>query len=170
MSEADVAPRTRPSGLVRRIAEIWALLGGLLLIAVVLMNVWSVASGALLGAPLPGDFEMVEMGVAIAAFSFLPYCQLHDANVTADIFTAGASRFWLSVFALLGAVVALGFSLLLLWRMTAGMGDYMKYEETTAILQVPIWWAFPPILFSLALLAVAAAVTLAEAVLGARRN
>jgi hypothetical protein len=47
--------------------------------------------------------------------------------------------------------------------MTAGMLDYRRYQETTAILEIPQWCAFPPILVSLALLAAAAAVNLREA-------
>ena len=46
--------------------------------------------------------------------------------------------------------------------MWAGMYDYIKYEETTAILQVPHWWAFIPILISLVLLAVASILTLVD--------
>ena len=42
------------------------------------------------------------------------------------------------------------------------MYDYIKYEETTAILQVPHWWAFIPILISLVLLAVASFLTLVD--------
>ncbi len=54
------------------------------------------------------------------------------------------------------SLVALGFALLLLWRMYYGMLDQRDYGYTTAILQVPIWCAFVPILISLALLALAA--------------
>ena len=61
-----------------RIAEsaitIWALLGGVVLVAVVLMNTYSVI-GNNFGAPFPGDFEMTEMGVCVAAFAFLPFLQ-----------------------------------------------------------------------------------------------
>jgi TRAP-type C4-dicarboxylate transport system permease small subunit len=69
-------------------------------------------------------------------------------------------------FSLVASVVALGFGLLLLWRMQAGMADQRDYGYTTAILQVPIWWGFVPILGSLALLAAAAVVTLWEGARG----
>lgn len=139
----------------------WALLGGALLLVVILINVVSVIGGVV-WVPFPGDFELTEMGVAIAAFSFLPYCQLHHLNVTADIFTARASTRWIAIFRFAASLVALVFAIILLWRMYAGMGDQKLYNYTTAILQVPIWWAFLPILVSLALLAVAALLTLLE--------
>ncbi len=53
-----------------------------------------------------------------------------------------------------------GFSLLLLSRMYYGMLDQKAYEYVTTILQLPIWLAYIPILFSLVLLAVASLVTL----------
>ena len=151
------------SGLARIVIEIWALLGGCVLLLVVLMNVESVVASALFGKPFPGDFEMTQIGVAVAAFSFLPYCQLTGANVTADIFTSGVSKRWVAIFALAASLLALGFALLLAWRMWAGMLDQRSYDYTTAILQFPHWLAFIPILISLALLVVAAVITLGEA-------
>ena len=123
--------------------------------------------GGIFWKPFPGDFELTEVGVAIAAFAFLPYCQLTDANVTADIFTARASHAGSPHSGWSASLVALGFAVLLLWRMYRGMGDQREYGYTTAILQLPIWWAFVPILISLALLALAALVTLRR--IGRRR-
>lgn len=139
----------------------WALLGGFLLLAVVCMNVASVIGGVV-WKPFPGDFELTEIGVAIAAFAFLPYCQLTDANVTADIFTAKASPGLIAKFKMLAAVVALIFSLLLLWRMYEGMLSQKEYGYMTAILQFPIWLGFVPILISLVLLAAASTITLID--------
>lgn len=137
------------------------MLGGVLLLAIVVLNVASVL-GTLVGLPVPGDFEMTEMGVAVAAFAFLPYCQLARSNVTADIFTQGASPGTLALLSLLGSLIALGFSGLMLWRMYAGMIDQKTYSYETSILQIPVWLAYVPILISLALLAVAAVRTLVQ--------
>ncbi len=149
----------------------WALIGGGALLAVVCVNVLSVLGG-IFTSPFPGDFELSEMGVAVAAFAFLPYCQLTGANVTADIFTARAGPRALAVFGLLASTVALLFSSLLLWRMSLGMLDQRAYGYTTAILQVPVWWAYAAILVSLALLAVASLMTLVAALgaLGVHRR
>jgi len=154
-------------GLARSVITGWALLGGLVLVAVVLINVLSVIGG-IVWQPFPGDFEMTEIGVAVAAFAFLPYCQLVDANVTADIFTSWAPRRVTALLSLLASVIALGFGLLLAWRMYLGMLDQKAYGYTTAILQFPHWVAFVPILISLVLLAAAAAITLVESIRQAR--
>ena len=144
---------------VARVIELWALLGGIVLLAIVLMTAWSATSGVVFNRPLQGDFEMTEMWVAVAVFMFLPYCQLTGANVTADIFTARAGPRTVALLELVSALVALGFSLLLLWRMYYGLLDYRQYVETTTILHVPIWYAYVPALISLALLALASLIS-----------
>ena len=136
----------------------WALAGGIVLLVVVAVNVLSVLGG-IAWKPFPGDFELTEMGVATAAFSFLPYCQLKGENVSADIFTAKASYRWLALFRTLAAAVALLFAVLLIWRMYAGMISQKQYDYTTAILQIPIWFAYLPALISLALLVVASIIS-----------
>jgi len=158
-TELNTLNETGPIGLVSRIITGWALAGGVILLLVVAMHTWSVI-GNQFGAPFPGDFEMTEIGVAIAAFCFLPYCQLVGANVTADIFTSGASPRWIAILSSVGSIVAVGFSALLLWRMFAGMLDQKNYGYETAVLQFPNWIGWIPVMVSLALLILASMITL----------
>lgn len=149
--------------LARQVIEAWALVGGAILCGIVLVNSYSIVAGAVANRPFPGDFELTEMGVAIAVFCFLPYAQLTGANVSADIFTMRAGPRAQTAMAAAGSLVALAFALLLTWRMSVGLADYREYAEMTGILGIPIWWAFVPALVSLVLLAIAAAMTLREA-------
>jgi TRAP-type C4-dicarboxylate transport system permease small subunit len=160
-ADAPEPHRTGLAGAVARAVNAWALAGGAVLLGVIAVNVASVL-GAMFWRPFPGDFELTEIGVAVAVFSFLPYCQLTDANVTADIFTARAGPRVLAALKALASLVAFGFAAILVWRMYAGMLDQRLYNSTTAILQVPIWWAFLPILVSLVLLVAASALSFAE--------
>jgi len=162
MAEGPTQAPEGPSGLAGRIIEAWALLGGIVLLGVALMTTWSAFTGWVFGKPLPGDFELTEVLVAIAVFSMLPYCQQTDANVTADIFTAGAGPRAVAGFRLFSALLALGVALVLLWRTWAGMQDYRQFIETTAILKIPIWWAYVPAIVSLALLCLACLIVLRD--------
>ena len=148
-------------GAIEFTVTIWAVSGGCVLLAVILINVTSILGG-IFWKPFPGDFELTEIGVAVAAFSFLPYCQIIGANVTADIFTAKVSPRWIAFFKFAASLVAVAFALLLIWRMSAGMLSQRHYGYTTAILQIPIWWAYIPSIFSLVLLVPAALVTCLE--------
>lgn len=152
---------------LRRLIVGWALLGGGLLAALVLVNVWSVLGG-LIGLPFIGDFDLTQMCVAAAVFMFLPYCQLYRHNVTADIFTMGLSGRGRRRLDALASGVALAVALLLLWRMWLGLLDQKAYQLASTILQLPVWWAYVPIVISLALMALAAAITLLEDLRGRR--
>ena len=156
-------------GPARSLITGWAILGGLVLVGVVAVNAYSILAGAVINKPFPGDFELTEMGAAIAAFCFLPYCQLAGANVSADIFTMRAGPRAVAAMSILAAVVAVVFAAVLLWRMSAGLLDYREYEQFTGILEIPIWWAFVPALISLALLVLASIITLVEATGGIAR-
>lgn len=157
--------RTGIAGAVERLVRCWALFGGLMLLGIVAVNVLEVLTGLTrpwTGYRFTGGVEITEMAAAVAAFCFLPYCQMTDANVTADIFTARASARSVAVLKFLASLVALGFALLLLWRMSEGMADQHSYGYSTTILGIPVWWAFVPIVISLGLLVLAAIVTFLE--------
>ncbi len=151
--------------LIDRLARFMALLGGLVLVALVALTCLSVLgrglntlghsafltglapglAGALIAAgvgPITGDFELVEAGVAFAVFAFLPVCQLYSAHATVDVFTARMpGRANAALRAFWEVVLALAI-VLITWRLLQGMQDKMRYGETTFLLQFPIWWAY----------------------------
>ncbi len=53
--------------------------------------------------------------------------------------------------------------------MYAGLLDYREYVETTTILRIPVWYAYVPILMSLALLLLACLITIRDLVHDMRR-
>jgi TRAP-type C4-dicarboxylate transport system permease small subunit len=146
----------------------WALVGGALIVALVLVTAASALSNIFLGAPFTGEYELAKHLVGIVIFTFLPYCQLAGANVTVDIFTEGMGGRAKSALQILASLLALAFALVLLRQMSLGFRDYVQYPEETPTLHLPLWTAFPPILVSLALLAVAALITAYEGWRGMR--
>lgn len=127
-----------------------ALLGGFVLVVVVLINVLAAGMNAV-GIGFAGDFELTEMGIAVAAFCFLPLCQRDGAHVAADIFTQKLARPARDFLQHVATFISLVIALLLLWRMSFGLMDQWRYGYQTAILQLPHWAAFVPILLSLLL-------------------
>lgn len=160
---------TRAYDRVHRLCEIWALVGGLVLLAVVLVNAYSICADIIANKPFPGDFEITEVGVAIAVFCFLPYCQITGSNVSADIFTSNAGTLQITLMSLFAGLIAVAFSSLLLWRMSEGLASYLEYEEVTGILSFPLWIGFIPCLFSLCLLVMASVMTVVD-LYGTRRR
>jgi TRAP-type C4-dicarboxylate transport system permease small subunit len=145
-----------------------ALIGGAVLFALTLLTVISVAGRAVLNAPIPGDFELVEVGMAVAIFSFLPYCQIVRGNVIVDLFTAKAGPQVKALLDGLGNLIYTAIALLLTWRVALGGLEVRSYGETTMVLRVPVWWGYLPVVVCLALLTVVCAYTFWRSVLAYR--
>ena len=154
----------------RALIRLWALVGGAIILVLVMITAASALSNIFFRKPFMGEYELAKHFVGIAIFTFMPYCQLTAANVTVDIFTEGMGARAKAAMGLLSAVLALVFSLVLLRQMSIGFGDYIRYPEETPTLHIPLWTAFPPILFSIVLWIIAALITTHEAWSGMRTS
>src|SRR5918996_4410891 len=162
------APGVRPGPLGRtlhRAATGIALIGGAILFALTLLTVISVAGRALLSAPIPGDFELIEIGMAVAIFSFLPYCQIVRGNVIVDLFTSKATPRTKALLDGVGNLLFTAIAALLTWRVALGGLEIRSYGETTMVLQVPVWWGYVPAVAFLAFLTIVCAYTVWRSVL-----
>ncbi|MYZ47943.1 TRAP transporter small permease [Propylenella binzhouense] len=127
--------------LVEALAYAAAAIGGLFLVGVSLLVTASILGRWLFRSPINGDYELVQVGIAIAAFLFLPLCQLHNENIIVDAFTTRAPKwavsaldaFWALVYAMVAAFLA--------WRLAVGAADTMRSGMTTPMLQLPYAWA-----------------------------
>lgn len=127
------------------LARTAALLGGAALVLLILLTVVSVTGRNLteLGlGPIPGDFELVEAGVAFAIFAFMPWCQINRGHATVEILTGRLGERANAFIDLVTDVLLLAVWVYLGWRHYLGMMDKQTYAETTFILQFPIWWAY----------------------------
>lgn len=155
-------PRPAWLAAIAAIIRYWALLGGLLTLTLSVMTALSALSNLFLGRPFSADHELVKHFIAVAIFTFLPYCQLTGSNVTVDIFTEGMSETRKLAMAACSSLFAIAFSIVLFIQMYAGLFSYIRYREVTPVLKLPLWTAFPPILVSLLLLFAAACITFAD--------
>jgi TRAP-type C4-dicarboxylate transport system permease small subunit len=151
------------------LARAFAFAGGALLVAITGMSVVSIAGRAALGAPVAGDFELVQVGCAAAIAAFLPYCQLRRGNIIVDFFTARASARAQGGLDALGALLLAGVMAVLAWRAAVGMLSVRAAGEVSMIVGFPIWIGYAAIVPSLALSAVVALATAAESWKAARR-
>jgi len=136
-----------------RSAALFAIAGGLLFCALAGLTVVSVAGRALFSMPIPGDFEIVAMATAIAAFLCLPYCQLHRGQVRVDLFLERISPRAAALLDATGALLCAAIAALFAWRMAFGLADAIRDGDVTIILGLPLWWAYPFAVCAFALLA-----------------
>jgi len=128
--------------MLERLAKLLAIGGGVVLTGLTLMSVYSVVMRNLLGAPIQGDFELVQMGCAVSVAAFLPFTQLRNGNIFVDFFTLRASAGTKSALDGIGALLV-GLALALIaWRTGVGAMDTYRNQETTMIMGLPIWWGY----------------------------
>lgn len=147
---------------IDRLARLFALLGGSVLTALIVLTCLSVLGRILNGilhadwvtglvpvlakalldwgiGPINGDFELVEAGMAFAIFAFLPICQLHGAHASVDIFTAGlsarANRILRTVIEIIFAAVLV----LIAWQLFLGMESKRATGQTSFLLEFQVW-------------------------------
>ena len=133
-----------------------AVIGGLVLLAIIVMTCLSIGGRSLGIGEITGNYEILEAGVAFAIFSFFPLCQLHGVHATVDVFTSGlrtGALRWLRAF---WEVVLAAVMVFLCWRLFGGLERYWNNGETTLFLQFPIWWAYSASFFACAVAAVVA--------------
>jgi TRAP-type C4-dicarboxylate transport system permease small subunit len=182
--------------IVERVARGFALVGGSVLAALIILVCASVlgrslnsllhtellqstvpglANGLLeLGlGPILGDFEIVEAGMAFAIFSFLPICQLHAAHASVDIFTARLPDRFNRILRLIIEIVFAAVLILLAWQLLLGGLSKFRSGQTTLLLQFPVWWSYATSILALwiaALVGVYVAATRAVEVVTGQRD
>ncbi|AJE46174.1 TRAP transporter small permease [Celeribacter indicus] len=146
--------------LISRLADAFAMLGGVILAAIVLVTTTNTGAFILdrivapLGrdvAGLPGYEDFVKLAISGAALMFFPYCQASRGHVAVDLFVSNApqrvrwalDRAWL----LLTAAVAL----FLAWWMGQGLLEAKGDAAEAGVLGWPIWPFYIPGIASLVL-------------------
>jgi TRAP-type C4-dicarboxylate transport system permease small subunit len=133
------------SKTIYQLSQWLAWFGALVLGVMSIMTVVSIVGRALSFAglgPVPGDFELVEAGTALAVFCFLPWCHLKNGHAVVDMlwksYPAGLRR----VLEVLSDALMLLAWVLLVWRMGVAMTDFRDNGEVGFILQMPVWWGY----------------------------
>lgn len=124
---------------LRFIATVVAMIGGALAFALAFLVTTSVVLRWLFDAPVPGDFEFVQMGTALIVFAYLPFCQIERGNIVVDAFTSKLSQrtrdridaVWDIVYAAVIGVIA--------YAMIQGVIDAWRSGEETMVSRVPLW-------------------------------
>lgn len=150
---------------ITRLARAFAILGGLVLTALIILTCLSIVGRSLNSVlhsdlaqafapglansllatgigPINGDFELVEAGMAFAIFAFLPLCQLNGAHASVDIFTA---RLPLRINRILRMAIEMIFAAVLILiavKLFDGMESKRGSGQTTLLLQSPVWWSY----------------------------
>lgn len=90
---------------------------------------------------ITGDFEIVQMGLALAIFAFLPLCQAHRGNVMVDTFTTRLPAGAQAALDVLWDLVYAAFAGFIAWRLSIGAVEAYSSHTTSMVLGLPIHYA-----------------------------
>ncbi|MEO7335971.1 MAG: TRAP transporter small permease [Caldimonas sp.] len=156
----DRARPTDPIGRTLDLASrLFAICSGLMLIAMALMSVYSIAARSLIGKPLLGDYEMVQMMSAIAVSMALPFCQMIGGHIIVDFFTVKLPARVNAVLDLIAALLLATGALAIAWRVFGATLELYRNHDATMLLNLPTWWGYAPMGPSFLLLGLAALYT-----------
>jgi len=139
-----------------RAARVFALLGGAVFTLLTLLSLYSVGMRNLAGSPIMGDWELVQIGCAVAIAACFPMCQMRGGHIIVDFFTQGVGRVTRKRLDGVGALVLAVMMALLAWRTAAGAVDAKANNETSMIMELPTWLGYALMVPSFALASVAA--------------
>ena len=146
--------------ILKSLSAVFAMVGAAFALVIGAMTTWSVIGRALFQAPVQGDVEMVQMGIALSLSLCLPWCQWRGGNILVDFFTQHASEKTVARLDAVGCVMLTLMYTVLSWRSAVGAADAYQSFEATMILGLPMWWAYACLSPGLAL---AALVSLCQA-------
>lgn len=135
---AQSAP-PRPPHSIEMAAKVLALLGGIVALAVATAMVVSVLGRWLFASPIPGDFELAQIGTAVTVFAFLPYCQIVRGNIVVDTFTAALPAHIRSrIDGLCDLIYAAAMAMVAVC-LARGTVDTYASQEVSMVLRIPVW-------------------------------
>ena len=152
-----------------RLSTFFALVAGALLMLAVGVTTASVLRSAVLGRPILGDSEIVELALGVAVVFCMPICEMKGAHVLVDFFTqklpkrgiAGLDAMMRAVAALVVAVLA--------WRLAIGGYNQWDRERESMFLQLPFWWGYAAAAIGMAVWSLCAAFVALESFVRMRR-
>ena len=124
------------------VARAFALLGGAIFTGLTLLSLYSITMRNLLGNPIMGDWELVQMGCAVAIAACFPMCQMRNGHIIVDFFTQKLRRSSRRRLDGIGAVILAVMMALLAWRTAIGAIDARAYNETSMIMELPTWLGY----------------------------
>jgi TRAP-type mannitol/chloroaromatic compound transport system permease small subunit len=145
-----------PGGrVILAVSKYAAIAGGLVFVAMVVMEIVSIVGRKLFSWTVPGDVELLQMGAAFASASFFAYCHMVHGDVKVDFFTQRLAPRKIALLDALGSLLVGLFGVLIAWRAAAGAWSIKEVGETSAILGWPVWIAQALMVPGFVLLAVA---------------
>jgi TRAP-type C4-dicarboxylate transport system permease small subunit len=125
-----------------RLSNLFALTGGFIMLMLAVITVASIIGRTTIGQSIEGDYEITEMGLAMAIFLFLPECYIRKGHVVVDLFTAHCKPSTLFKLDTLSDLIFTVVAFLFAYRMSLSGLEAKEYMEHSMLLALPTWWIY----------------------------
>ncbi len=156
--------------LATKLALLWAYLGGILLLVIVFLSTINAALFALNRFTvitfnqtlrgIVGYEEIVTLLIASSVMMFFPLCQLRNGHATVEIFSSLFPLFLKKVFHVISHVLFCFLAFFLALKTYQGMQESLADEVVSSILGLPQWPFYLPVILSLMLWGLSAALSI----------
>lgn len=115
-----------------------ALVASLILFLLMVVTFVDVVGRYAFNMPLPGAFELTEIGMAVLVFAALPLVSETDEHITVDIFQSMFKGWMRTAQQLFVKAVSLLCLTVLCWRLWVLAGQKAQYGDATMFLHIPL--------------------------------
>jgi len=128
-----------------------ALVAGICLTGIMLLLCVAVIFRYFFNYPIIGVDELVQLGMLFVVMLAMPYCTYTNTHIKVDILEdllSARVRYIADIFNGLVAIFFIGILVYMSWH---NWLDAIEYEDTTNLIELPIWPAYACLTFSLSL-------------------
>jgi len=130
-----------------------AKVSGLVLFAIVLLITVSVFCRYMLNQPILGSQELVQLGMVLVVMLAMPYTTIRNEHIRVDILDKALGPNGRYIGDLISRALSSVVLSLLAWKSSLKALDALEYEETTNMLELPVWPVYAAIALSMSLYA-----------------
>lgn len=125
-------------------------IAAIFLLAMVAVNVLDVGLRGLFKVPFQGGYDLVSLCLAAVAFLAIPETFLRNEHITIELIDSVVPRHVVAALKAFGLAATVVFAALLTYYMIQPAIDFVRYNEVTLELQMPVFWKAVPVLAAFA--------------------
>lgn len=153
---------------VARVPALLAIGAGIFLVALVVVVSCGVFLRYVVGAPLLGVNEIVQMVAVALAMLALPYCTSSGAHIRVDLFDNSLGRIGRFIGDLMSRVLSITALWFLCLRAWSKAAEAIEFGDVTNMIKLPLWPVYGAICVGMGLCALVLAAEIVALVLGWR--
>ena len=144
----------QPRNRLEQIAELLAIVGCVVLLALSVLTALNVAALALLQESILGVSEVSELAMGIAIFFFFPYTQIRSAHIVVDLLDFIFPRRMRNALDIAHNLIFTVVIFIIAERLVVGGYDAWSHGERSMMIELPLWIGYAAASFSSFLFAI----------------